>query len=73
MDLNLDRQFNLCGSLESLAQDLFLDLELMVVAGVLIMAPAARPKITAPGLRFGEAMVRQSNPRVHGRSPVSAR
>ena|SRR5579864_804755 len=50
MHFDIERQFELGGATQTLAQDLFLDLELMLVAGMLIMAPAAVAKVGTDGL-----------------------
>src|SRR5579864_3220343 len=50
MHFDIERQVELGGAPEALSQDLFLDLELMLVAGMLIMAPAAAAKIGTGGL-----------------------
>jgi len=58
MNFNLNRQFNFCRAPQTLAQDFLLDIKLMLVAGVLIVASAARAKVWALRLnpvrgRFG--------------------
>src|SRR5579864_2840970 len=50
MHFDIERQFELGGATQTLAEDLFLDLELMLVAGMLIMAPAAVAKVGTDGL-----------------------
>ena len=49
MDLDLAGQIELRGAAQSLAQDFFLDLELVFVAGVLIMASAALAEVGTGG------------------------
>jgi len=50
MYLDLTRQFKLGNPAQILAQDFFLDLELMFVAGVLVLASAATPEVGTAGL-----------------------
>jgi len=45
MDLDVERQVQLRGAPQALAQDLFLDLELVVVGGVLVMTSAATGEV----------------------------
>src|SRR6202034_3524632 len=45
--LDLERQFQLGGTAQGLAQSLFLDLELLLIADVLIVTPATAAKIWA--------------------------
>ena len=47
MNLNLTRQFELGDAAQILAQDFRLDLELMLVSGVLVVASAAAAEIRA--------------------------
>ena len=49
MDFNLARQFQFGDAQQVLAQDFFLDFELMLVSGVLVVAPATAPKMGAQG------------------------
>src|SRR5579864_9660848 len=50
MHFDIKRQFELGGATQTLTKDLFLDLELMLVAGMLIVAPAAAAEVRAGGL-----------------------
>src|ERR1700752_1839615 len=47
MDLDVEWQVQLGGAAQALAQDFFLDLELVVVAGVLVVASAAAGEVWA--------------------------
>ena len=50
MHFDIERQFELGGAPEALAKDLFLDLKLMIVSGMLVVAPSAAAKIGTGGL-----------------------
>ena len=50
MHFDVERQLQLGGAPQALAQNLFLDLELVVVAGMLVVAAAAAAKVWAGGL-----------------------
>ena len=47
MYLDLERQFQLSGAPQTLAQDFFLDLQLVLVAGVLVVTSAAATEVLA--------------------------
>jgi hypothetical protein len=49
MDLNLTGEFQLCHALKGLAQNFFLDLELVLISGVLVVTSTAVEKIPAAG------------------------
>jgi len=61
MDLDVERQVNLGQAPQALAQNFFLNLELVIVGGVLIMASAASGKVWARGR---DAMRRRLKDRV---------